>query len=385
MRVEKPSLTLFLGAGFSEGVRLPSTSDLTKLVRELDQAEQQQPFMNPRAPMSSAFWKMASGYYSDPNFETVLHLVESAYGAFMQLMPQWAGFVENGTQRYQIPLFQEFYDAAIQAIAVNLLYSLEAASEKIETVVRPFIQALVERFEVTIVTLNYDDIIERCLPSWRDGFNPEGLFDPESLMHSGSGPLIIHLHGSVRFYSYAPQSPFQSPGPDWKPTPISERIRRAGDPNNLSGLNRTVQVSGTAQSGDHILISPMISGLRKLDKTIVNPFGYYQHFFRDALLKSPRLLTIGYGGRDIYVSAQLVDMPRLHKDRLRAVFVTRPDADMGVPAMVLGLSEQDVERDKQLLRSNFHTDTGAVYAGGFPLEEAEQEKIFDLLSEKVDD
>ena len=186
---------------------------------------------------------------------------------------------------------------------------------------RNVIGSLNERFHLTVATLNYDDLFERCVDRWVDGFQSNGSqgaqFVPKLLIQTSSDPVLLHLHGSVRFYVLGGRDAdnweiLRASGPDF--TGIPTATRRIRDPD-------------FAQSGDSLVVGPMITGLRKTDKVTRSPYGYYQYRLHDALMKSPRLLIVGYGGGDVYLNALILEMQRIHGDSLRVAFILHHEED----------------------------------------------------------
>lgn len=382
-RPSKTGLTVLLGSGFAEGLGLPGTSQLTTAVRSLPG-----PQIFPERPneglvtVPGGMWRMATSYYSNPNFETMLHLVETAigyqrvrgwlaaddsskaaFGAFMNIMPHWERFIEQGSA-YS---FQDFYSYAINAIAKELVDATNENLKGIQEFLAPFLSHLKDRFQLTLATLNYDDTLERSLETWHDGFGPQNdrqAFNPPSLLSDRHEPLLMHLHGSVRFYTLA--------------APEEERVIYRADSADL----KTPQVRGVfwqyfAQSGELLLAAPMISGLRKSDKVTTPPFGYYQYRFHDSLMKCPRLLVIGYGAGDTYLNSLLLEMRRIHESKFRAIFVTKCEvADVwnrGVtfPAVVMGADPKDAKdlktKVEAAIKGNGWTEweSGLLYLRGF--------------------
>jgi hypothetical protein len=110
-------LNVLIGAGFSEGLKLPGTAEITRYVRTLPQylvrADR-----NVEAPLGDILSKIANSYYDTPTFEIYLHLVECmlsattsrlgftlpdsqklAFNAFMDPSPRLARLLEEKAPR----------------------------------------------------------------------------------------------------------------------------------------------------------------------------------------------------------------------------------------------------------------------------------------------
>jgi hypothetical protein len=173
---------------------------------------------------------------------------------------------------------------------------------------REFFDPLRTAFDLTVVTLNYDDIIDR-VGDWYDGFSPSarngeaGIFDFAGFRdRSVQDPaVLLHLHGSVRF-----DFPRFSP----MPSKDGEIVRYAGPRRGLAA-----QLNGPRGIPQP---TPIIAGYGK-DRWMTRaavPFGYYYTAFTNAIQTCPRVLVAGYGGGDEHVNSWLKEEhPRLHRER----------------------------------------------------------------------
>jgi hypothetical protein len=142
-------------------------------------------------------------------------------------------------------------------------------------------------------------------------------FNPHLLIRDTRSPFLLHLHGSVRYYFVGGNGLDRTEirrAPDWT---------FAGIPN----ASRHLFNADLAQSGEALTVGTMITGLRKTDKVTRSPYGHFQYKLQDALLKSPRLLVIGYGAGDIYLNAVIVQMRKIHGNRLRSAVIVMRELD----------------------------------------------------------
>lgn len=399
----RPAVTVLLGSGFSEGLGLAGTHALTDVVKST-----QGPVVfagGTSIPIADNLWRMAANYYDHLNFEIILHVVEavmmypafrdwlttddkhkSAFGAFMQVEDRWRTFIEQGTGSafldYENSPFLDYYGRAIQEICDKLISGIGKITDDDARSVSRLLSALLNRFALVIATLNYDDVAERALDHWEDGFaeKPGGLFGFEPLRMLRpieDAPFILHLHGSIRFYL------------------ISEdrtQMFRAADGTLRGSQSRRPQM-GIAQSGERILVGPMISGLRKTDKVTVPPFGYYQYKLHDAILRSPRLLVIGYGAGDLYLNRLLVEMKRAHGDALRLAFITKGTSlldiaeKLHIPAIAMDIGQEGDDFnalaqsvfEASATRTVVHDRNVLIYSAGFPFSDEITEGIVEFL------
>jgi hypothetical protein len=135
-----------------------------------------------------------------------------------------------------------------------------------------------------VFTLNYDDVVDGARDSWFDGFTRPVEQSPGGRVWSANGfdaryfnnwreasePLLVHLHGSVRF-GYLRGEFGTGKYSDSQSALESVEGTRAGD---------------LYSAGQIVSASPIISGLSKPAKLVNNPepFGYYYRAFIDSLL-----------------------------------------------------------------------------------------------------
>ncbi len=263
-----------------------------------------------------------------------------AFNAFMDLSPRLATvLVEQHLERFGREVMARVADFLDDAIA-------ESAIEK-RGVIRGFFTRLLKRHSLRVATLNYDDAIERSMQFW-DGFTPE---DPGSLDYASFEKAhvreLLHLHGSIRF---APSPP------EVVPKGLPELVRYQSNKAAAPFRPLPLMQNTFTQAGERVFVGPMLSGLRKTDKLMIEPYNLYHHRFVSGLLSSPRFLCIGYGGADIYVNAAVAQARRIHGDRFRAVYVTKVDEDS---------SPSDLATLRALTMAAAHSITYAHELDGF--------------------
>ena len=128
------------------------------------------------------------------------------------------------------------------------------------------LQALAQRFTLRIVSLNYDDVpehgalgLETGYKRLYDGFVPQSLYEPsESHFH-------LQLHGSVLF------------GPDLRGQAV---LPRYSDRAEARATWVTGSGFGVGPDGLERFALPMVTGFRKADQDLWEPFGTYMGAFR---------------------------------------------------------------------------------------------------------
>ncbi len=337
---------------------------------------------------------MANAYYDKPNFETLLHLVESmlsagrsrfgytlpdahkvAFNAFMDIGGRWERLLEQTSlERFGIEMMANVADFLDEKIS-------ESSPEK-QGVISAFLRPLREHTNVRIATLNYDDAIERSVDTFWDGFtdqNPAGV-DYPGFLHEH--PLeVLHLHGSIRF---AP--------PESNAQVMPELRRFASNAEAKPQRLARKDLMFVSQAGEILFNGPMLSGLRKTEKLILEPYGLYHQRLVDGLLRCPRFLSIGYGGNDPYINAAVFLSRRVHGDNFRGVYVTKLNDESlssGETSRALLLPAthsvtyqpeyaQFLERVRQ---SDFVIQEKRMFliGTGFPLNDHQRDQMIDFL------
>lgn len=310
--VTRPRILVILGAGSTLHAGAPSTKEIDDLV-----------FGIRYEPIRSVVDRLrAQRTEGNFNFETVLAALEELddfslrkrhptawpriggyLTAFADYLPDFAP-IENNS----------FLSAHAQLIGRIKNFVIDRTESASADALRHFFDHLRTVFDLTVVTLNYDDLIDRA-GDWYDGFSAPAraigasTFDFSGFSHqSAQHPAVLmHLHGSV-LYGF-PSFGFEPPR--------EGAIVRYGSP--VRGLQAMLHPpEGIPQP------TPIIAGDGK-DRWMTRacvPFGYYYSAFINTIQACPRLLVAGYGAGDQHVNSWLQEeYPRLHGDRRRIVHV----------------------------------------------------------------
>jgi hypothetical protein len=153
------------------------------------------------------------------------------------------------------------------------------------------LHALAQDFTLRIVSLNYDDVpehgaleLETGYKRLYDGFVPQSLYEPSD------SHFYLQLHGSVLF------------GPDLRGQAV---LPRYSDRAEARATWATGSGFGVSPDGLERFALPMVTGFRKADQILWEPFGTYMGAFRLFAHRIPTWLVIGYGGTDPHVNAVL--------------------------------------------------------------------------------
>jgi hypothetical protein len=365
----KPRLTVLLGAGSTVSLNseiptlcgMPSTTDLTtrisrmefpKIVRTgipfLQSEGDQKPLaMGETIPVLSLITRALSGTFVRVNFELILHAIEqllplasmrTSHASSDQFHPTIGAFVEI-LKRYDIlndpsllRVTRECIISAIHAEIHNRSFHIPK-----EFALRKLIVMLSQEFQLTIFTLNYDDVVDRACPTGFDGFvgdresSASGAsweahsFEAQAfdMWRNSMEPVLVHLHGSVRF------------GPSRHGFELVKYSSSTAAGEAMEAVSR-----GNKSSGGQIVSSDsIISGLNKAARLTLNPipYGYYYKVLIDSLLSSERLLVIGYGAADEHVNTWLRQFRIMHGENSRVGWIGMLKGEM--------VGERTLEKD----------------------------------------
>jgi hypothetical protein len=363
------SLSVLLGAGFSQGAGLPGTLRLTEEI--VARAE-------PR-DVSHAMWAALREFDPGSNFETMFHAIETLYSiketrpesttramaaAFADLRHRWDEITSDRLRKY--------YGGCLEVLHSTLSAAIEGLAPTDSEGTARMLRRFIASFRVRVFDLNYDDLGERIAGDIRDGFPGSGDavgFDYEDLRVDDGRIEWCHLHGSLRYEMR-----------------ISEIVKHPSREAAAATFGNTLHIIAPDKE-----VAPqggIISGFRKLGNTRLEPFPVYYHRFVSALLDCPRLLIVGYGGSDDHIGTWLWQWRRVHGDRARLVWVTRrcdmrdPHQDMVFPQYAAGNGEYaDFRRftADDVARGEFRTANAYVIFTGSPLCDDVLERTINFL------
>jgi hypothetical protein len=203
-----------------------------------------------------------------------------------------------------------------------------------------FFRRLETNFDLHVVTTNYDTIVEQAL-GW--GATEQG-FDPvanESVSRFGKHPApsrlrLIHLHGSVH-YGYRLH------------TAEPNRFIYEDDFHDLYWHESTqaaletwfARSNPSSQAGRDTIAGPIITGLQKPDKLLVEPYLSFFRHFEELAVSTPRILVVGYGFGDVHINAVLSRLTKWHGAERRIVAIDHWPEDKWVPSSIWEPEKQE--------------------------------------------
>ena len=353
----KPFLTVLLAAGSTLDLglpvpdantalhRMPSTDEITQAVLTLDgplallrgtayfhdgrhSQSGRPPFEIARTVSVLKILERAlKAEFDNVDFELVLHALEqletyARAGCHLDMHDPFRPVLSAFTRfagRYRLLANPELLTAARQAVIQSIVGLILERKQQCGTLIPSgklthFLKTIGDRFSLRVFTLNYDDLADEAVPHAFDGF--EGTVDDGgrtdlrafcpgafARRYWEEPVVLVHLHGSVRF-GYSLQS-------------TQDELVRYDQPCEALKSLQGMMVSDKISYGSIVSAAPIISGLHKAAKLVQNPvpYGHYFRALMDSLVQTPRLLVVGYGGRDDHVNAWLSQFARSNCSR----------------------------------------------------------------------
>ena len=334
-------ITAVVGAGaildfdLPEGVQKPTTKYITGEVigiKEINSVSEE-----PITEIEDAYNVLKHEYPIEPDFEMLFHVLEMwyAYGHV------WRDTANPPKNHSMYPVFAPFVsprqkvdvDNVRQAIfhfllkVMDIINSYNApyiADESFNKWYRNFWKGYGGCWDV--FNLNYDTTIEHSLDHCEDGFEDiPGQKDfqhfvPQKLWTNANGwSTMSHLHGCIEFFDERYEKKVYDREVlkygfhDMYKYDSYEKVR-----DRYIGTGKSLKSN---QSGEQLVGTPIITGLRKNDKLNIVPFDFYHGHLFNCILKNNSLLLVGYSFGDVYMNHVIERMELIHGNRKRVVLI----------------------------------------------------------------
>lgn len=307
-------ITILLGAGAMIEATGISTSSLTNSVIQKKQSFfNQYSFKNEqRYFLQELYTELCEFYPSDiftskaikePNFEDIFYALEillsiitsidhtgsdannSVLGLFLKIKNKYKDISELLIQRASDDLV---------GIIFNKILEKENQVSNTKWFVNFFKKLLElnkEGIYLDIFSLNYDTWLEQILIDYNDGFKRYNerimKFNSKLALASINKNSINHLHGHINLKE-------DNSGNYYKVTNL-----------DMQKPDEIFTLSTNTQSCEKIINAPLVTGLRKADKLLLQPFNVYHTHFHNCLINNDSLLVIGYGYNDLHINSSL--------------------------------------------------------------------------------
>ena len=303
------------GAGAALEFGVPSTSELTKLVREKTSTDDvMRRFGADQAcrRIDETLSAYLDGGSNAVNFEHIFHCAqeilsntfEPTPGAVNEFRPILYPFVGRWVALNEQTALTEL----VRRIPELLFSELSAASDSPRmslTTLADFVDYLRTTHVTRIYTTNYDDFILQAVPDLYHGFDSTSgsgprSFEPETFWASADKDCVFHLHGSVHFGFPPPSHPRDDLNAlSWFHDRAEARLHSSytGSPERK-------------MDGSMYLPSALITGFDKLSRMQQTPQAhYYASLARDAMT-ADLILLVGFGLIDLHINARIAEARR---------------------------------------------------------------------------
>ena len=246
-----------------------------------------------------------------PNFEDILYAVfalatafpnarfTSALGAFVTAKPlpdvNWMGYKRKTIGPEMLRDFGHF-------LVDKLLNTFRARCRAVGSQkpaelakLRALFTTIGNEFEISVVTLNYDDLVHRSTAGLETGFDPDGKFVDERIVKRRAWPCILHLHGSVHFDMRDDYTDFTGYG----------GLHDIHWEDNLDGQfhqNAEGRSSFSTVEGAEFPTSSIVAGYGKTTQILRRPFRTYFAEVDRLVTDCDAALFLGYGFSDIHLN-----------------------------------------------------------------------------------
>lgn len=170
-----------------------------------------------------------------------------------------------------------------------------------------------------VFTFNYDTTIENCLIEYEDGYVQmkddecfESFVPSKLLNNSNNLSTMQHLHGCIYYAESAPESrQFTHGNRDmFKYHSVQECQVYIG-----------IQSTNENQARESFVNSPILIGLRKLDRMTSLPHSIYYANLVNKLHLNSGILIVGYSFGDLYINHLIQRRVLMHGDKHRMVII----------------------------------------------------------------
>lgn len=313
----KKKLLVVVGAGASVDFGMPSVAKVGEILSMM--AHQRFPLLSDpganlydhAAQEIESYWATVSkpSLARKPHFENILYgllVLRSAYphgdftsplGGLVAPRPlpdiKWFGRTAMKVDEFVLSnLITDCADTIIDEFR-RLCRDLDASRAAELEELRLFLAVLSAEFDVAVVTLNYDDIIYRCMPGCPvTGFAANGTFDERLIFERGSWACHLHLHGSVHF-------DMRIEGHDLHAIHWQEDLG-ASFSQNAAGRSNVYSDEGVIFPQ-----SVIVAGHGKTSQILRRPFRTYYSELDRLVTSSDALLCLGYGFSDEHLNLAL--------------------------------------------------------------------------------
>lgn len=329
MSKKKEKLLIIAGAGASVGFDMFSSSDIEKMfeangptkIKVRNQPESLYKYIKQGLLRYHRNKKTLNGKaISQKEKDKVSVYFEEVIYQLLNLYSMQADHHKNGATAFfklkKTPLkynheeldAYDYYNEANTLVA-DLLDKMREKCRALRTYkIAPLKKMMLElskNFELSVVNLNYDNILYRCMPSKTEiGFDDTGSFNPNLVLNNHNWNFFYHLHGSVHFYYDNFEIKF---------------AKKCGLKKVIDS-NKAGRTHEESTEGFPILGSPIIVGYGKAWQIQREPYLFYYNDLSRRISEADKILFVGYSFGDLHLN-KLIEMRMKHQRKKKVVII----------------------------------------------------------------
>ena len=299
---KREKLLIIIGSGASVDFDMPSTDDISKIYRIKDNLY----LYNEIESEIEKYYNLApkKGLIKKTNYEEVLYVLyylDTLYdpnniNPILALIKPFSddSFIKNlkGKNPY-------YSSSQLSNVLIDEL--LKVFRDKCKTIqtkytnelnkLKYLLGKLSDKYEIGIISLNYDDIFYQAKPDLFTGFDSFGIFNPIEVINRKEWNFIYNIHGSVHFNMEPSGNALHK---------IFWRDLNYKYSGNAFGRN----LINTAE-GISLPNSVIITGYEKAIQIQRAPFRTYYSVLDRLIFEANKFLIIGYGFADFHINNAL--------------------------------------------------------------------------------
>lgn len=249
-------------------------------------------------------------FYSENfiNFEEILYICNELYSMSVDIdnlhnpMKEFTS-MKKEFQHFNYIDYSLLYYEIIKLIKEKIAEDTKNIKKDKYKKIREFYHKLNEKFDLNIITTNYDPLLLKIFPDFFIGFDKKTKeFCQQEIIFNNHKNYLYHIHGSL--YNRL------------------EKDEIVYDEEVYLNNNIIISNTGIRDTNKVILESPIIAGYDKQNKILYNPFKTYFSQIPKMIYETDGILFIGYGFNDIHLNSNF-EMIRKQKIKRKIVIIDK--------------------------------------------------------------
>ena len=249
-------------------------------------------------------------FYSENffNFEEILYICNELYSMSIDIdnlhnpMKEFTP-IKKEFQHFNYIDYSSLYCEIIKLIKEKISKDTKNIKKDKYEKIKKFYHKLNKKFDLNIITTNYDPLLLKIFPDFFIGFDKKTKeFCQQEIILNNHKNYLYHIHGSL--YNRL------------------EKNEIIYDEEDYLNNNITISNNSIRDTNKVILESPIIAGYDKQNKILYNPFKTYFSQIPKMIYETDGILFIGYGFNDIHLNSNF-EMIRKQKIKRKVVIIDK--------------------------------------------------------------